>query len=130
MKAVYVVLEPQYQNALTQAATALNASGGDLGIELSGYLINQITAQLNPEIAAGGIQSRCSLGEGVLVLGLEHHVDRLHHGLVVLTLHRSNPTISGADLCEHLRFEQCEEPYGDCPYRREDFWSAVTRADP
>ena len=26
MRAVYVVLEPQYQNALTQAATALNAS--------------------------------------------------------------------------------------------------------
>ena len=26
MKAVYVVLEPQYQNALTQAATALNLS--------------------------------------------------------------------------------------------------------
>ena len=39
MKAVYVVLEPQYQNALTQAATALNASGGDLGIELSGYCL-------------------------------------------------------------------------------------------
>ena len=42
MKAVYVVLEPQYQNALTQAATALNASGGDLGIELSGYLIEEL----------------------------------------------------------------------------------------
>ncbi len=42
MNAVYVVLEPQYQNALTQAATALNASGGDLGIELSGYLIEEL----------------------------------------------------------------------------------------
>ena len=42
MKAVYVVLEPQYQNALTQAATALNASCGDLGIELSGYLIEEL----------------------------------------------------------------------------------------
>ena len=42
MKAVYVVLEPQYQNALTQAATALNASGSDLGIELSGYLIEEL----------------------------------------------------------------------------------------
>ena len=39
MKAVYVVLEPQYQNALTQAATSLNAANADLGIELSGYLI-------------------------------------------------------------------------------------------
>ena len=27
---------------LTQAATALNASGGDLGIELSGYLIEEL----------------------------------------------------------------------------------------
>ena len=42
MKAVYVVLEPQYQNALTQAATALNASGGDLRIELSSYLIEEL----------------------------------------------------------------------------------------
>ena len=47
MKAVYVVLEPQYQNALTQAATALNASGGDLGIELSGYLIEELRDEDN-----------------------------------------------------------------------------------
>ena len=47
MKAVYVVLEPQYQNALTQAATALNASGGDLGIELSGYLIEELRNEAN-----------------------------------------------------------------------------------
>ena len=42
MKAVYVVLEPQYQNALTQAANALNAAGAELGIELSGYLIEEL----------------------------------------------------------------------------------------
>ena len=42
MKAVYVVLEPQYQNALTQAANTLNASGAELGIELSGYLIEEL----------------------------------------------------------------------------------------
>ncbi|MAS26946.1 MAG: magnesium chelatase subunit H [Synechococcus sp. NAT40] len=42
MKAVYVVLEPQYQNALTQAATSLNAMDGPLGIELSGYLIEEL----------------------------------------------------------------------------------------
>ena len=47
MKAVYVVLEPQYQNALTQAATALNASAGDLGIELSGYLIEELRNEEN-----------------------------------------------------------------------------------
>ncbi len=42
MKAVYVVLEPQYQNSLTQAATSLNAQNGPLGIELSGYLIEEL----------------------------------------------------------------------------------------
>ena len=49
MKAVYVVLEPQYQNALTQAATALNASGSELGIELSGYLIEELRNDVNYE---------------------------------------------------------------------------------
>ncbi|MFL0792182.1 MAG: magnesium chelatase subunit H [Prochlorococcus sp.] len=42
MKAVYLVLEPQYQNSLTQAAKTLNAQNGDLGIELSGYLIEEL----------------------------------------------------------------------------------------
>ena len=40
--------------------------------------------------------------EGVLVLGLQNHINRLHDGFVVLTLHRSNAAIGGADLCEHL----------------------------
>ena len=47
MKAVYVVLEPQYQNALTQAATALNAANAELGIELSGYLIEELRDESN-----------------------------------------------------------------------------------
>tara|TARA_Y100001968_G_scaffold315073_1_gene341268 strand:- start:9652 stop:13599 length:3948 start_codon:yes stop_codon:yes gene_type:complete len=42
MKAVYVVLEPQYQNALTQAAKSLNAQDGPIGIELNGYLIEEL----------------------------------------------------------------------------------------
>ena len=42
MKAVYVVLEPQYQNALTQAAIALNSENGPIGIELNGYLIEEL----------------------------------------------------------------------------------------
>jgi magnesium chelatase subunit H len=42
MKAVYVVLEPQYQNALTQAAQSLNAQNGPLGLQLSGYLIEEL----------------------------------------------------------------------------------------
>ena len=42
MKAVYVVLEPQYQNALTQAANSLNSQNGPIGIELNGYLIEEL----------------------------------------------------------------------------------------
>ena len=42
MKAVYLVLEPQYQNALTQAANSLNKQNGALGVELSGYLIEEL----------------------------------------------------------------------------------------
>ena len=42
MRAVYVVLEPQYQNALTSAATAINQGSGGLAIELSGYLIEEL----------------------------------------------------------------------------------------
>ncbi len=41
-KAVYVVLEPQYQNSLTQAANSLNAQDGPIGIALSGYLIEEL----------------------------------------------------------------------------------------
>ena len=42
MKAVYLVLEPQYQNALSQAANSLNAQNGAIGVELSGYLIEEL----------------------------------------------------------------------------------------
>lgn len=49
MKAVYLVLEPQYQNALTEAATTLNAQNGPIGIELNGYLIEELRAPNNYE---------------------------------------------------------------------------------
>ena len=47
MKAVYVVLEPQYQNALTQAAKSLNSQNGSIGIELNGYLIEELRDESN-----------------------------------------------------------------------------------
>jgi len=47
MKAVYVVLEPQYQSALTQAAISLNAQDGPIGIELCGYLIEELRDENN-----------------------------------------------------------------------------------
>ena len=49
MKAVYVVLEPQYQNALTQAANSLNSKNGPIGIELNGYLIEELRDTANYE---------------------------------------------------------------------------------
>ena len=42
LKAVYVVLEPQYQSALTSAAEEINAHNGALAIELAGYLIEEL----------------------------------------------------------------------------------------
>ncbi len=47
MKVVYLVLEPQYQNALSQAAKALNAQSNTIGVELSGYLIEELRDEQN-----------------------------------------------------------------------------------
>ena len=49
MKAVYVVLEPQYQNALTEAANTLNSQDGPIGVELNGYLIEELRSEENFE---------------------------------------------------------------------------------
>ena len=49
MKAVYVVLEPQYQNALTQGSNGTpDAANGDLGIDLCGYLIEELPGRHQP----------------------------------------------------------------------------------
>lgn len=47
LKVVYVVLEPQYQSALTSAATTLNQEPGRLAVELNGYLIEELRDQEN-----------------------------------------------------------------------------------
>ena len=47
IKAVYVVLEPQYQNSLTEAAKSINETQGPIGIELSGYLIEELRDENN-----------------------------------------------------------------------------------
>ena len=83
---------------------SLSHVGAEAGVVVVvAEFFDQIAAQLDPEIATGSIESRRCLGEGVLVLGLQHHINRLHDGLVVLALHRSNAAIGGADLCEHQR---------------------------
>ncbi len=47
MKVVYLVLEPQYQNALTEAAKSLNKLNGPIGIDLNGYLIEELRDSTN-----------------------------------------------------------------------------------
>jgi len=47
MRVVYVVLEPQYQNALTTAALGINETAGGLAVELSGYLIEELRDPVN-----------------------------------------------------------------------------------
>jgi magnesium chelatase subunit H len=42
LKVVYVVLESQYQSALSQAVREINASNPNLAIEISGYLIEEL----------------------------------------------------------------------------------------
>ncbi|MDJ0615393.1 MAG: magnesium chelatase subunit H [Calothrix sp. MO_192.B10] len=42
LKVVYVVLESQYQSALSQAVRTINQNNPDLAIEISGYLIEEL----------------------------------------------------------------------------------------
>ncbi|WP_353089467.1 DUF3479 domain-containing protein, partial [Synechococcus lacustris] len=42
MRVVYLVLEPQYQNSLTQAVNALNSQPGSFSVDLCGYLIEEL----------------------------------------------------------------------------------------
>jgi magnesium chelatase subunit H len=47
LKVVYVVLEPQYQSALSAAVRAINNNHPDLAIEISGYLLEELRNQEN-----------------------------------------------------------------------------------
>jgi magnesium chelatase subunit H len=49
MRVVYLVLEPQYQNSLTQAAKALNDHPGTISVDLCGYLIEELRDSENYE---------------------------------------------------------------------------------
>jgi magnesium chelatase subunit H len=49
LKVVYVVLEPQYQSALSAAVSSINANQPDLAIEISGYLIEELRDPENYE---------------------------------------------------------------------------------
>ncbi|MEG4811755.1 magnesium chelatase subunit H [Microcoleus sp. F8-D3] len=49
MKVVYVVLEPQYQSALSAAVRSINQKNQNLAIEISGYLIEELRSPENYE---------------------------------------------------------------------------------
>jgi magnesium chelatase subunit H len=49
VKVVYVVLEPQYQSAISAAVRSINAKHADIAIEISGYLIEELRDNGNYE---------------------------------------------------------------------------------
>jgi magnesium chelatase subunit H len=49
VKVVYVVLEPQYQSAISAAVRSINAKHTDIAIEISGYLIEELRDNGNYE---------------------------------------------------------------------------------
>jgi magnesium chelatase subunit H len=49
LKVVYVVLEPQYQSTLSEAARSINKNNPYLAVELSGYLIEELRDSENYE---------------------------------------------------------------------------------
>ncbi|MCP2730701.1 magnesium chelatase subunit H [Limnofasciculus baicalensis] len=49
LKVVYVVLEPQYQSALSAAVNSINQTSPDIAIEISGYLIEELRDTQNYE---------------------------------------------------------------------------------
>ena len=49
VKVVYVVLEPQYQSALSAAVRSINKSNPDVAIEIIGYLIEELRSPENYE---------------------------------------------------------------------------------
>jgi cobaltochelatase CobN subunit (EC 6.6.1.2) len=49
MKVVYVVLEAQYQSALSAAVQSINKNNPNVAIEISGYLIEELRSPENYE---------------------------------------------------------------------------------
>jgi magnesium chelatase subunit H len=49
LKVVYVVLEPQYQSALSAAVRSINQNNPNLAVEISGYLIEELRDAANYE---------------------------------------------------------------------------------
>ena len=91
MKVVYVVLEPQYQSALTAAANAINDRHDCVAVELSGYLLEELRSPENYEaFAADMAEANIFIGSLIfiedladkVVAAVEPHRDRLDVAVV------------------------------------------------
>lgn len=91
MKVVYVVLEPQYQSALTAAANAINNSHESVAVELSGYLLEELRSPENYEAFQADIaEANIFIGSLIfiedladkVVAAVEPHRDRLDVAVV------------------------------------------------
>jgi magnesium chelatase subunit H len=91
LKVVYVVLEPQYQSALSAAVQSINANHPKVAVEISGYLIEELRNTENYEafkrdvseanIFIGSLIFLEDLAEK-LVAAVEPHRDRLDVAVV------------------------------------------------
>lgn len=91
MKVVYVVLEPQYQSALTAAANAINNSHDSVAVELSGYLLEELRSEENYEAFQADIaEANIFIGSLIfiedladkVVAAVQPHRDRLDVAVV------------------------------------------------
>ena len=77
--------------------------GAEVGVILGiPEFFNQVAAQLDRQGTVLVVEGGGCLGEGVLVLGLQHQIDGLHHGAAVHVC-GADSAVGGADLREHRR---------------------------
>ncbi|MBD2460656.1 magnesium chelatase subunit H [Oscillatoria sp. FACHB-1407] len=91
IKVVYVVLEPQYQSALSAAVRTINQTNPNLAIEISGYLLEELRSSENYEAFQQDVaQANVFIGSLIfiedlaekVVAAVEPHRDRLDVAVV------------------------------------------------
>ncbi|PSO48203.1 MAG: magnesium chelatase subunit H [Cyanobacteria bacterium SW_9_44_58] len=75
VKVVYVVLEPQYQSALSAAVRSINANNPNIAIEISGYLIEELRDEDNYEAFKNDVaQANLFIGSLIFIEDLAEKV--------------------------------------------------------
>ncbi|MBD2093015.1 magnesium chelatase subunit H [Microcoleus sp. FACHB-1515] len=91
VKVVYVVLEPQYQSALSGAVRSINKTNPNLAIEISGYLLEELRSPENYEAFSQDVaQANIFIASLIfieeladkVVAAVEPHRDRLDAAIV------------------------------------------------